>query len=385
MYRPRPHLRFPKVKHRAAAADVFDVSEPAPASDPAPGWYADPWRPDALRWWDGAQWTSNQAAAQPHPAEPASAQPAQPLAIGSLTKHQIRRLEGGELFTRSTSKLHQRSGRRRDLVASMSVLERLGIVVLFVVGAILVAGPGIGVRIAPTGGFSLHMDIKLFVAGLLAMFVPYRVVCELRRRDMRNRWMLERGLQVDRDGLLDLDGRVPVCSMGTRRNYSGVIGGELGGHHAWLGIVGFDNHVRLDADKRQPSARVNVDGEGHTRMVVRFRLPESVAARYPGISVMARGGDWSIERGSSEVELESIAFHGARRVMAAPGQDPVAVRELFGPQLIDELLDRPVSWDQRGADLVVVFDDDVDLDESLRDDACAAALLVYEHYLSEAR
>jgi hypothetical protein len=39
-----------------------------------PGWYDDPWQPGALRWWDGAQWTSNAA---PRPGWPASAYPQQ--------------------------------------------------------------------------------------------------------------------------------------------------------------------------------------------------------------------------------------------------------------------------------------------------------------------
>ncbi|MBO0870284.1 MAG: DUF2510 domain-containing protein, partial [Micromonosporaceae bacterium] len=35
---------------------LWPVSQRGP-SDPPPGWYADPWRQAALRFWDGGRWT----------------------------------------------------------------------------------------------------------------------------------------------------------------------------------------------------------------------------------------------------------------------------------------------------------------------------------------
>jgi membrane protease YdiL (CAAX protease family) len=44
---------------------VLPVSLPPPAPLPGPGWYADPFEPAALRWWDGRTWTSYRAARSP--------------------------------------------------------------------------------------------------------------------------------------------------------------------------------------------------------------------------------------------------------------------------------------------------------------------------------
>src|SRR5262245_42163660 len=37
------------------------METPTVASQPAPGWFPDPWNPSGLRWWDGAEWTAHVA------------------------------------------------------------------------------------------------------------------------------------------------------------------------------------------------------------------------------------------------------------------------------------------------------------------------------------
>ncbi len=56
------------------------MSLPPPAPLPAPGWYADPFEPEVLRWWDGRAWTAHRAApaAAPEPTLPIAA------AVGAL-------------------------------------------------------------------------------------------------------------------------------------------------------------------------------------------------------------------------------------------------------------------------------------------------------------
>ncbi len=51
----------------------------ASTATPAAGWFADPHKPESLRWWDGARWTQHVhpgAAAQPAPAAHSSYAPA---------------------------------------------------------------------------------------------------------------------------------------------------------------------------------------------------------------------------------------------------------------------------------------------------------------------
>ena len=44
---------------------MADVPPDPPAAGPAPGWYADPWAPGQVRWWDGTEWGSQVGPAPP--------------------------------------------------------------------------------------------------------------------------------------------------------------------------------------------------------------------------------------------------------------------------------------------------------------------------------
>ncbi|MEM7274491.1 MAG: DUF2510 domain-containing protein, partial [Actinomycetota bacterium] len=53
-------------------------SPPPPPGGPPPGWYPDPERPDAYRWWDGMAWADQ----QPPPTSPAPQHPGAPADPG---------------------------------------------------------------------------------------------------------------------------------------------------------------------------------------------------------------------------------------------------------------------------------------------------------------
>lgn len=50
---------------RKAPAVNMKTTAPTPTAAPAPGWYADPWGGQGLRWWDGSAWTGHTSAAIP--------------------------------------------------------------------------------------------------------------------------------------------------------------------------------------------------------------------------------------------------------------------------------------------------------------------------------
>lgn len=62
---PKPAQVAPTPPAAIAPAQTAPVAPEAPAPVPTPapavnaGWYADPWKVAALRWWDGNQWTGN--------------------------------------------------------------------------------------------------------------------------------------------------------------------------------------------------------------------------------------------------------------------------------------------------------------------------------------
>src|SRR5690242_18277474 len=52
----RRHIRAELGLDRVQAATSVTTGAPPPSTSP-PGWYDDPWRQGALRWWDGFGWS----------------------------------------------------------------------------------------------------------------------------------------------------------------------------------------------------------------------------------------------------------------------------------------------------------------------------------------
>ena len=114
-------------------------------------------------------------------------------------------------------------------------------------------------------------------------------------------------------------------------------------------------------------------------------LPGAAAGRYDGIS----GRPVGISRRVSfppgaPLLLESVELEGDMRLYTTADQDPVAARELLGPQLIDDLLDRPVLFDQRD-DLLLVARRGSSSTLQFYDDLVADAVLLADHFASQSR
>lgn len=127
-------------------------------------------------------------------------------------------------------------------------------------------------------------------------------------------------------------------------------GGLLGGMR---GCCGEMVTVRFDDDGRERRS---------LRMFVAFDVPPLSAHRHAGVTVRQRRVGGRLRGGGApwkdgvRVELESIAVARSLTIDVSPRTDPVATRELFGPQLVAALDETPVSWDQRGQLLVAFVD-----------------------------
>ncbi|MEY2423572.1 MAG: protease family protein [Acidimicrobiaceae bacterium] len=64
------------------------------------GWYADPWAPANLRWWDGNAWTPHFVAPAPEPAPTFDARALRPALIGVVASVLVGRLTAAQLLDR---------------------------------------------------------------------------------------------------------------------------------------------------------------------------------------------------------------------------------------------------------------------------------------------
>ena len=355
-----------------------------PAQQIAAGWYADPWEHAPMRWWDGAAWTGNVSSA-PDPQGQDAAATVTPIQPAVQTKHQLRRREGAELFTAGPGPFTNEVVARHRILNEMRSVHWVATAALLIIGALMIWHGWDVITNGQSMGYSPRRTGKVgagwIIAGLVAPLVPYAYVASTLGAHVWERWVDARGLGEVMNGRGELDRRLPLFTLGTKRSLSSVMRGELGGQQVELGSYSYS----YDKDQlpllRMATAAEQASGSW---WIVRFTLPAQVAGRYPGLSVMRASGAWPVEDDAFEVQLESIQLQKALTVYGAPGQDPVAVHELLGPQLLAELMDSPLYWEQRGSTLVVCFDGN-DGSGAYRDHACASALLIYEHYLTETR
>ena len=148
------------------------------------------------------------------------------------------------------------------------------------------------------------------------------------------------------------------------------------------------------------SYRETADGgdmETFNYTVVEHELPAEVAARFAGVALYPRVHAsplrWFGARDDDrDVTLESVEFEQALRVRAMPGQDPIAVRELFAPNRMLAMVrslqearhDIVPMWEQRGSCLAFIVAGHAIEAEPL-DAALEAAALVRDTFLEEAR
>lgn len=133
-------------------------------------------------------------------------------------------------------------------------------------------------------------------------------------------------------------------------NYSGTLGG-IPAHIGGMFV--------LTKQYQFVKSKFPVPDTTRNFWIVAFELPPLVVERIGRLSVRERS---FLRRSGGEnlgdlVKFESQRVDDRFRVYAGAEVDQVALRELFGPQLVVQLQDAKVSWDQVGAKLLVYTDD----------------------------
>lgn len=177
---------------------------------------------------------------------------------------------------------------------------------------------------------------------------------------------------------------LPVAHTGQARRTVHRVTGERGGVPLELRFISY----RETSD--------GGDMETFHYLVVVVTLLPPVAARFVATHLYpwhnASTQRWFSARRNPQwdVELESAAFNDRFRLKASPQQDPIAVRELFSPVLIERCLEwldtwsHQPFWEQVGEQLGFIVPGHPFADRAL-DDAVTYALTVAGEYLREAR
>lgn len=282
-----------------------------------------------------------------------------------------------ELFTGADGPFDQQEVSCRDAARLLGTTSWIATGVLSLVGIMLLSA-GWDKLLTPGDRADGRAAVLMLIAGVLLPLTPFLAQYGRMLIDAERRWASTRGFSKAQLDLDRLARNLPLLRLGTVRRLRDCTQGEL--VDTTVHLANYQHHFD---EHEVPMLRRVTRHERATGSwsIVVVTLPEPVARRYAGISVQAHA--LPIEDGAHEVQLESGEFHRLVSVHAAPDQDPVALRELLGPQLIAALIERPISWEQRGELLVVYAPRRYG--DAERDELCADAAFVLEHYLTEDR
>lgn len=247
----------------------------------------------------------------------------------------------------------------------LSTARRVALVVWTLV--MLVAGViSAGLLLGPIG------MIGAVVAGIAPWGIAYTTGSERARDAFWQRWAQARGLGFATTATLSWG--VPILSLGHSPKVASIVSGNIAG---LPGSVVEYSYVTGSGKSQQT----------HHITLVAWLLPDSVAARYPGVYVRRRSLSaelkdlWDTQR---EVTFESAEFDERFHVSVESNQDDVAVLELFSTTFIQSLVHSPypVAWEQRGSWLVQ-WDPTLVSNSQQADEMCSRFRTVLDRYAEE--
>ncbi|MCW2956174.1 MAG: hypothetical protein JWO69_1043 [Thermoleophilia bacterium] len=317
----------------------------------AAGWYTDPSDPANWRWWDGFAWTDHVSAivatrdqARAHVApEPSS----------SVLLWPVPAIDA-PLFERDDYSKHRSvSFRAATRAAFRRRWPRLVLATLAeVLGALVSTGCHVG-RAVFSGSlydFSLgHWgddDMGRLGQGAVAEAL-FAIRCDARDAPWA-KVHRDRGLHDANEITLEWHAFSGLPSLRARS----LTAPRWYGTDLLAGMPGAcGEYVSVRRDDNGSSQSVSF------HLFAAFRIPPRAAQRHPQVAVRPKGLlQGATFSGAKVAQFESTAVARTLRVEVSASVDPLTVRELFGPQLLAQLADYPVSWDQRG-DTLLVFQD----------------------------
>ncbi|MCW2921814.1 MAG: hypothetical protein JWL76_1688 [Thermoleophilia bacterium] len=326
----------------------------------AAAWFVDPTNAQQWRWWDGSTWTEHVAPLHGSPAVDATA-----VAVADEAPAVVEDPRRWPVPSPDTP-LHRRTidGAVPSLGGRIRwrVIARLPQLTMSLIGSIILAAFDAALssqrsRFNPLDPTSISDDEyhAMRSEGPSPIVQAMRTIRDEARDEVWDLAFLARGLDggEHRGSPTNwplLRNTIPVLAAAADVYPRWIRRSELRGFPAWWGeLASYDPAPGRDSLPRT-----------HRHFAV-FEIPPLAAERHVAASVGPRRKlpFRKGRHGFEQVELESIAVTSKLTVDVKAGSDPVAVRELFGPQLVARLADAPVHWDQRFEHLFVYRDSPV--------------------------